>query len=416
MNSCGKYSNASSPASSPGLRPHHHGDLSAAADSVTLLSAFIHSSESDNGVRSAPSSHLIVPQQLPMDDRLAPLMPGELAPTPLGASPLDKIQPPFGAAVPDSPEYGDDRWARDEREEHVGRRSRGGTNRDGDEEDGEGEETDSVPADERTSCLGLRRAAKRLDPLFMTVFKWTLGGLLVLFLTFVVFGILYSGIAYKGDVRCGGTGFGASRCDSAFGSIVGGHDGVFAFSNCNTDTYSHEDSFTPVYTVPHLGGGSGAVMPAELYSGLRWQCVEYARRYWIMRGAPEPAFFGSVDGAADIWAEANVSAVIDQSRQLPLRRFPNGRTVMAGGAAPQVGDIIIYGRDNGEEFPHGHVAVIVGKDLWKVFVAEQNWARSQWTSPFRNYSRTIPLRYDAGTFAYTLEDTSGVILGWMRYG
>lgn len=317
-----------------------------------------------------------------------------------------------------------------DRRGHAGSRSDGGAShslRDCDSEaSGGGDDRGEDEPLENQSFPTLRRRMKKLDPLFTDIFKWSAAALLLLFISFVVFGVLFSGIAYRG-VTCSDTSannsaiISGSHCDTPYGTVLGSHEGVQGYSNCNADYYSDDDSYAHVYIIRQNSEGRASSSDVELrheklYSGLQWQCVEYARRYWIMRGRPEPAYFGSVDSAYDIWSEVEVHSVLSASKTLPLRRHPNGGSVFEGVAAPQPGNLLIYGRDALNGFPHGHVAVIVEVSLTEVFVAEQNWSSGPWPGPFHNYSRAIPLTYDPFTSKYTIVDPEGDILGWMSYG
>ncbi|PWU86925.1 putative cysteine peptidase, Clan CA, family C51 [Trypanosoma cruzi] len=75
-------------------------------------------------------------------------------------------------------------------------------------------------------------------------------------------------------------------------------------------------------------------------SGLKWDCMEFARRYWMLRGTPVRATFDSVVGAADIWA-LNFVRLLDGSKT-PLLKYPNGLPRRDGGSAPRAGDLLIY--------------------------------------------------------------------------
>ncbi|KAH9588909.1 CHAP domain [Trypanosoma melophagium] len=200
-------------------------------------------------------------------------------------------------------------------------------------------------------------------------------------------------------------------CATTFGTILGIHNGVFAYSNCNSTTCISGDWYDlgSVYTSMTFKGnnsiGNG--------SGLKWQCVEYARRYWMLRGSPLPATFAAVEGAADIWALQSVQ--LEGGTKTPLLKYPNGVSLSAGGSAPLVGDLLIYPRQKGG-FMYGHVAVIVGVTDTDVLVAEQNWDNTAWPGPYHNYSRAIPMLYDAKKQSYTLNEPDGIIIqGWIRY-
>jgi hypothetical protein len=64
---------------------------------------------------------------------------------------------------------------------------------------------------------------------------------------------------------------GNGACISPFG-IVNGQDasGVIGYSNCNDSFVSDEESYVSA-------GG-----PTPVYAGLKWQCVEYGRRWLIL--------------------------------------------------------------------------------------------------------------------------------------
>ncbi|KAG8340480.1 D-alanyl-glycyl endopeptidase-like protein [Trypanosoma vivax] len=189
-------------------------------------------------------------------------------------------------------------------------------------------------------------------------------------------------------------------CDTDFGAILGVHGGVFAYSNCKRKCASTQRE--------------SASVAAIASSGVKWECVEYARRYWEERGAPHPATFASVPGAAEIWSLAEARLL--NGTAVPLIRFANGSPPSANAdARPCVGDLLIYPRQpNG--FPYGHVAVIVSVAERHVLLAEQNWDNKVWPAPHHNYSRVVRLSHDDGTRAYTItEDDNVSVLGWVRY-
>jgi hypothetical protein len=231
----------------------------------------------------------------------------------------------------------------------------------------------------------------------------------------------------------------------AFGAVLGASDGVYAYSNC----YAHSCiSFLDYeYPIPLPPGAHTALDDPQattrvMRTGMKWQCVEYARRYWMLRGTPVPAVFGPVDGAADIWNELTYVTLLDNVTIAPLFKYANGVAVGYGGSAPRRGDLIIYPRDDQGKFPYGHVAVIVSVELpdishvrnskgnnassapleteGRVFIAEQNWHSCPWPEPYHNYSRWLPLRVTASSqsaaLQYTIHDSYHTIQGWMRYG
>ncbi|CUF79015.1 D-alanyl-glycyl endopeptidase-like protein, putative [Bodo saltans] len=119
-----------------------------------------------------------------------------------------------------------------------------------------------------------------------------------------------------------------------------------------------------------------SVKRVAIYTGMRWQCVEYARRFLIVRNATT---FGDVDGAEDIWAlphflEAWSGTLADgqeEARPHPIVKYyaqnctASTSTIGSGAgkhammvATPALGDVIIWKRQ--QDMPYGHVGVVVG--------------------------------------------------------
>jgi glutathionylspermidine amidase/synthetase len=109
----------------------------------------------------------------------------------------------------------------------------------------------------------------------------------------------------------------SSDCATRFGEVLGDSPSdVVAFSNCRPDC-----------VVPEANTIDGT------YTGLKWQCVEYARRWLLMnRGA----VFGDVDIAADIWTEIDVLTRVSDQTTIPLVGRLNGSD-----RPPQIGDLLI---------------------------------------------------------------------------
>ncbi|OMJ96262.1 hypothetical protein SteCoe_236 [Stentor coeruleus] len=183
-----------------------------------------------------------------------------------------------------------------------------------------------------------------------------------------------------------------------FGTYLGSNSGVPGYSNGN-DNNSNEDSYV-----------------GNIYSGLKWQCVEYARRWLIIT---QSLTFASVDCASDIWhidylsstSDSSkyiwhidyLSSTSDSSKHTSLYRIPNGSK-----CPPSKGDLIIYKRT--ETNPVGHVAIISKVDYDDIEISEQNWDTDFWPG---NYSRAMPLTELSGL--YYLFDFEYPIIGWMSY-
>lgn len=187
----------------------------------------------------------------------------------------------------------------------------------------------------------------------------------------------------------------ALGCSTPFGSVIGRAHDVTARSNCN-------GNFTSNFT------NSINVSCRSVFTGLEWQCVEYARRFLIRR---RNVTFGSVVGASDIWNMRFVRSVVS-SRRYPFLQFANG----VAGTPPAIGDLIIYPIQPGG-FPFGHVAVVVGVSATTVEVAEQNWSSHLWPNIANNYSRQLLLNTttQSGRVAYAVLDPEEYeIAGWKR--
>lgn len=173
-----------------------------------------------------------------------------------------------------------------------------------------------------------------------------------------------------------------AACVEPFGMQLGtASGGVAAYSNCSARC------FVPV---PNRVDGT--------YTGIRWQCVEYARRWLLERRG---VVFGDVDVAADLWLKVDSVTRVGDGRVLPLAAQLNGAP-----EPPRVGDLLIYGR---EYLNTGHVAVVVAVDAaaGTVAVAEQNYRNARWAD---GYARQIAwVRHGA---EYWLLDP--YLIGWKR--
>jgi glutathionylspermidine amidase/synthetase len=170
-------------------------------------------------------------------------------------------------------------------------------------------------------------------------------------------------------------------CATPYGEKLGIATGeVVAYSNCNAQCVVQE---------PYYQKGT--------YTGIKWQCVEFARR-WLLSN--QGVVYGDVDIAADIWDKITVVTRVADGKKLKLESYPNGST-----QAPQKGDLLIYA----QAYLHtGHVAVVTEVDLISgvVRVAEQNFTNQKWTG--NHYAREIDLVIKENQ--YWLLDA--YLLGW----
>ena len=168
---------------------------------------------------------------------------------------------------------------------------------------------------------------------------------------------------------------------SPYGEVLGmTPEGTKAYSNCKADCVVFD---------PNQEKGT--------YSGIKWQCVEFARR-WLIRN--RGLTFGDVDIAADIWNIDTYTRLADGG-ELRVSNQVNGATLL-----PQKGDLLIYAK---EYLGTGHAAVVVEVDKASgvLKVGEQNYENKKWPA---NYARTIPFIERNGH--YWLLDA--YLLGWKR--
>ena len=203
-------------------------------------------------------------------------------------------------------------------------------------------------------------------------------------------------------------------CVTPFGAVLGSADGAEGRSNCVTTCIRPNYSF--------LDRASGAVSihaddPKQenlQYIGVTYQCVEYARKWWMKN---QGITFGSIDSAHEILYLTEGKS-LETQQPFPLARSING----TARRPPQRGDLVIYYPDRADpEWRHGHVAVVVAVDLdqGRVALAEENYDNQPWQNP-RAFARQIQLFEVGGR--YTLLDVpptasrnaeGGRIAGWL---
>ncbi len=172
-----------------------------------------------------------------------------------------------------------------------------------------------------------------------------------------------------------------AQCVTPFGTVLGVVDGVPAYSNCSAQCVNPQPAKTN-----------------GVYTGIKWQCVEYARR-WLLKH--DGAVFADVDVAADIWTKIDHLERVDHKGSIPLRNYPNGSA-----QAPAVGDLLIYAR---AYLGTGHAAVITAVNLpaHEIEVAEENYLNEKYPG---DYARRITL-LERDQRYWVLDP---YVLGWKR--
>lgn len=155
---------------------------------------------------------------------------------------------------------------------------------------------------------------------------------------------------------------------ASYGTYLGQFNTVAAYSNGSVGYYS---------------GQRNSVNGVD--TGVKWQCVEFVRRYFYIMFGISPNGGNALD-----W--------YPNAASLGLDRYQNGGTT-----PPQVGDILCKGYTSGT--PYGHVAIIKRIENNRVYTAQQNMSEDS-----TDLDKWLPLTVSNGT--YYVGDSS--IQGWLR--
>ena len=201
---------------------------------------------------------------------------------------------------------------------------------------------------------------------------------------FKVLLVLYAmviGAAEAQEASCAGP------CNAAFGTLVGQSFLTKAYSNCSGDCVKNENNYV---TLTHL--------KQPIFTGMKWQCVEYARR-WLIEN--KGVTFGDVEYAYHIW-DLPYAEKVDTHEHRAILRFKN----KVSKEAPKVGDLLI---NSVKLAITGHVAVVVGVERDSITIAEQNYFNRAWEG--KEYARRLLLDKDKRG-RYRIFDDS--LIGWVR--
>lgn len=179
-----------------------------------------------------------------------------------------------------------------------------------------------------------------------------------------------------------------------YGDLLGACREIEAYSNGDPDRISLE------WNVDSKGR----------VCGIKWQCVEYVRRYLH---EVEGSTFHDVDSAHNIW-DLDVLTNFETGAMHEFFSIKNG----AAKEPPTESSLLIYPIQ--PNCPYGHVAVITHVKFDEksgrghVQVSEQNWTNSSWKG--YDYSRLLELlRDDQGCYTI-IDDNQYSILGWKTLG
>ena len=139
----------------------------------------------------------------------------------------------------------------------------------------------------------------------------------------------------------------------------------------------------------------------NIYYGLRYQCVEFARR-WLVHA--KGVTFSEVRMAYEIFDMPHAIRVKDEEN-IPWTNIPNGSS-----ERPVPGAVLIW-NEGGEFQRTGHVAIVVEvSDEW-VRVAEQNVNDTYWPRG-QNWARQLDVEYDKAKGTYFIQEVDGSVKGW----
>ena len=135
-----------------------------------------------------------------------------------------------------------------------------------------------------------------------------------------------------------------------------------------------------------------------VYTGYQWQCVEFARRWLLLR---KNCVFRDIPHACNIWSDVQYVERVTDGQQFPLHPVNNGSS-----EPPKKDSILIYKRSR--RMPFGHVAIITDVVPGYVHIAEQNNLYNYWPG---DYARRAPLRFENGLYYIDDEDS---MYGWIE--
>lgn len=169
---------------------------------------------------------------------------------------------------------------------------------------------------------------------------------------------------------------------------------TISFTNHNPEVGSVIDSYNgvPIYYNGFYTNTNGRNVTKDGYNlGLKWQCVEFAKRYYFEKyGHKMPDSYGN---AKDFFDSSLADQAINIDRN--MMQFRNTRR-----HAPQVDDLIIYGASDENAF--GHMGIISEIKDGKITMIQQNMG-------VKTRQELVLAEYDG---IYTIADFN--IKGWLR--
>ena len=144
----------------------------------------------------------------------------------------------------------------------------------------------------------------------------------------------------------------------------------------------------------------------DIFCGIKWQCVEYARRYLILT---HNITFQSIDNAYQIF-DLPYFTTLKHKKHVNIIKCLNGSKIL-----PHIGSLLIWDKNYKKT---GHVAIITSIYSDYITIAEQNYDTHSWNG--KPYSRKLKI---VGDNALALQSRfndgyyikSDNILGWINF-
>lgn len=100
-----------------------------------------------------------------------------------------------------------------------------------------------------------------------------------------------------------------NKCITPYGEKLGESMGVISYSNCRSECVNNLENSIKFKDTDK-----------EIYTGLKWQCVEFARRWWILQ---KNITFSSVHSAEDIF-NLKFAKNIESGQDIRIKSIKNG--------------------------------------------------------------------------------------------
>ena len=197
------------------------------------------------------------------------------------------------------------------------------------------------------------------------------------------------------------------NCKSVYGVQIGINNGVASFTNCKENCYKGE--------FIHFKSEDTS-LNKNMICGMKWQCVEYSRRWLIYN---KQVYLSNVSMAFTIFDMPHIENIVTE-KLIEFKGYSNGSN-----DSPAFGDLLIFAKR--DETPHGHVAVItnVNEELGYIEISEQNHDSGKWEDP-NSYSTRLMLlskdkfyyilnkSYQSDIKELDIELEKSKIIGWKR--